>query len=291
VVDIDPISGNLCPEAVSRAISERTRAIIPVHMAGWPCDMDELIRLSERNGIHLIEDCSQAHGATYGGRPVGSFGTCSAFSFCQDKIMTTGGEGGIFVTDDREIWRRAWEYKDHGKSWDAVFNQHHAPGFRWLHESFGTNWRMTEMQAAIGRIQLRKLPAWSNSRQNNALFLANNLKKVQGITLSMPASNVRHAWYKFYCMLEPERLQPAWDYQRVIEAINAEGIPCLSGSCYEIYKEKAFIDAGYGPPQALKNASFMASRSLMFLVHPTLGTQDMVDTVTAVEKVMRVAAA
>lgn len=287
VVDIDPISGNLCPEAVYRAISDRTRAIIPVHMAGWPCDMDALNRLAQKNGIHVIEDCSQAHGATYHGRPVGSFGICSAFSFCQDKIMTTGGEGGILLTDDPQIWRRAWEYKDHGKSWEAVSNRDHAPGFRWLHESFGTNWRMTEMQAVIGRIQLKKLSSWSQTRNENATTLADGLKEVRGIKVPMPPSDVRHAWYKFYCMLEPEKLQVGWSHQRIIEAINAEGIPCLSGSCYEIYREKAFLDSGYGPPKPLENAAFMANRSLMFLVHPTLGKKEMMETVAAVGKVMK----
>lgn len=289
VVDIDPISGNLCPEAVSRAISERTRAIIPVHMAGWPCDMDRLNGLVQKNGIHVIEDCSQAHGATYQGRPVGSFGICSAFSFCQDKIMTTGGEGGIFLTDDPQVWRRAWEYKDHGKSWEAVFNRDHAPGFRWLHESFGTNWRMTEMQAVIGRIQLKKLSSWSQTRNENAIALADGLKEVRGIKVPMPPSDVRHAWYKFYCMLEPEKLQIGWSHQRIIEAINAEGIPCLSGSCYEIYREKAFLGSGYGPSKPLENASCMANRSLMFLVHPTLGTKEMMETIVAVGKVMEAA--
>lgn len=286
VVDIDPMSGNISLDQVSQALTERTRAVIPVHMAGWPCDIDGLIGLAQRHGIHIVEDCAQAHGAAYRGRPVGSFGICSAFSFCQDKIMTTGGEGGMFLTDDPQIWRRAWEYKDHGKSWDAVFNRDHAPGFRWLHESFGTNWRMTEMQAVIGRIQLKKLSSWSNARNENAVVLAEGLKKIHGIKVPIPPPHVRHAWYKFYCMLEPEKLQAGWSHQRVIEAINAEGIPCLSGSCYEIYRERAFIDSGYGPSKPLKNASFMSDRSLMFLVHPTLGKEEMMETVAAVKKVM-----
>ena len=113
----------------------------------------------DERGIKVVEDCAQAHGATYKGRPIGSLGDVAAFSFCQDKIMTTAGEGGMVTTNSDELWNTMWSLKDHGKSYDAVYHREHAPGFRWLHESFGTNWRLTEIQSAIGRLQLRKLPA------------------------------------------------------------------------------------------------------------------------------------
>jgi hypothetical protein len=225
VVDVDPVSGNLTAETVAPAMTARTRAIIPVHMAGWPCDMTPLLALAARHGVHVIEDCAQSHGATYEGRPAGSFGICAAFSFCQDKIMTTGGEGGMLLTDDETLWRRAWEYKDHGKSWEAVHHRSHPPGFRWLHESFGTNWRMTEMQAAIGRRQLEKLPGWIARRKANALQLAEGLKELAGVRVLLPGNGMEHAWYKFYALLDLAVLKPDWDQPRVIEAINAEGIP------------------------------------------------------------------
>lgn len=289
VVDVDPVSGNLTADTVAPALTPRTRAVIPVHMAGWPCDMRPLLDLAARHGIHVIEDCSQSHGATYEDRPTGSFGVCAAFSFCQDKIMTTGGEGGILLTDDEALWRRAWEYKDHGKSWEAVHHRRHPSGFRWLHESFGTNWRMTEMQAAIGRRQLLKLPDWLARRRANANSLAEGLASLPGLFVPLPGPAARHAWYKFYALLELDRLKQDWDQPRVIDAINAEGVPCMAGSCCEIYREKAFLDAGLAPAQPLPSAQSMSRRSLMFMVHPTLGEQEMSDTVAAVAKVMRVA--
>src|SRR5690606_859125 len=166
--DIDSNTQNITAATIERVITSKTKAIIPVHIGGWPCAMDEIMDLADEYGLVVIEDCAQAHGAIYKGSPVGSFGHAAAFSFCQDKIITTGGEGGMLVLDDEKAWSRAWSYKDHGKSYDAVYNREHPPGFRWVHESFGTNWRMLEIQAAIGRIQLQKLPEWVAIRQRNA---------------------------------------------------------------------------------------------------------------------------
>ncbi len=289
VVDIDPISGNLSAATVRPAINERTRAIVVVHVAGWPCDMQPLIDLANQHGIHLIEDCAQSLGATYENRPTGNFGICAAFSFCQDKILTTGGEGGMLLTDDEAIWRRAWEYKDHGKSWDAVHTRTHPPGFRWVHESFGTNWRMTEMQAAIGRRQLQKLPLWLEKRRVNAQQLAQGLGSIHGLYVPQPEQNMTHAWYKLYAFLNLKLLKEEWDQTKVMVAINAEGIPCMSGSCSEIYREKAFIDSGLSPKIRLPNAEKISKQTLMFMVHPTLGEQEMSDTVEAVRKVMSAA--
>jgi dTDP-4-amino-4,6-dideoxygalactose transaminase len=286
VADVDANSGNLTAQTISAALTARTRAVIPVHMAGWPCDMEPIMALAAKHGLHVIEDCAQSHGATYKGQPAGSFGSCAAFSFCQDKIMTTGGEGGMLLTDDEAVWRRAWEYKDHGKSWDAVHKREHPLGFRWLHESFGSNFRMTEMQAAIGRRQLAKLPDWLSRRRANADFLAARLGKIRGLRVPLPDGDVVHAWYKFYAFIEPDLLKPGWDQIRIIEAIDAEGIPCGSGSCSEIYREKAFSGAGLAPPLPLPVAARLGRTSLVFLVHPTLSTADMDATAAVVAKVM-----
>jgi dTDP-4-amino-4,6-dideoxygalactose transaminase len=255
--------------------------------------MAPLMTLAAQHGIHIIEDCAQSPGAMVDGRLAGSFGICSAFSFCQDKIITTGGEGGILLTDDEALWRRAWEFKDHGKSWDAVFNRSHPPGFRWLHESFGTNMRMTEIQGAIGRLQLKKLPEWLAKRKTNALALASGLETIPGLQIPLPGSGFEHAWYKLYAFLNLEQLKEDWNQSRIIEAINIEGIPCLAGGCCEIYREKAFMNAGFGPQfienESLPAAELMFKRSLMFVVHPTLGDQELIDTVEAVRKVMHAA--
>ena len=154
--DIDPNSQNISAESIKSVISSKTKAIICVHLAGWPCDMDAIMNLANEFDLFVIEDCAQAHGAKYKDKPVGSIGHIGCWSFCQDKIMTTGGEGGMVTTNHKSLWEKIWSYKDHGKSYDAVYERNHPEGFRWLHESFGTNGRMTEMQAVIGRIQLKK---------------------------------------------------------------------------------------------------------------------------------------
>jgi len=289
VADVDPVSQNLTADAVLGRLTLRTRAIVAVHLAGWPCDMDPIMALARERGIKVIEDCAQAHGATYKGRPVGSLGDCAASSFCQDKIMTTGGEGGMLVTDDSRLWEKAWAYKDHGKSFDAVFNREHPPGFRWLHESFGSNFRMTEMQAAIGRRQLGKLPQWMAVRRRNAAMLDRGFAAIPGLRITRPAEGIGHAYYKYYAFVEPGMLAPGWDATRINEAVNAEGVPCFAGSCSEIYRERAFTDRSWGPAQRLPVAQRLGETSLMFTVHPTLGEREMQDTVGAVAKVMRAA--
>ena len=285
IADVDPVSQNITADTIRSCITPRTKAIICVHLAGWPCDMEPIMALARENGLKVIEDCAQCHGATYQGRPVGSLGDVAAFSFCQDKIMTTGGEGGMLTTSDAELWRRAWEFKDHGKSYDAVYNREHAPGFRWLHESFGTNMRLTEMQSAIGRVQLRKLPEWTRIRNCFATILTEGFAKIPALRITIPPPDIGHAYYKYYAFICPELLKQGWTRDHVMATINAEGVPCYSGSCSEIYLEKAFTDAGYGSAECLPVARELGETSLMFLVHPTLCEQDMVDTVRAVEKV------
>ena len=290
VCDVDPESQNLTADTVRAAITPHTRAVIAVHLAGWPCNLDSLAALCSERGVALVEDCAQAHGATWAGRPVGSVGAISAFSFCQDKIMTTGGEGGMLVTNDRALWERAWAYKDHGKSWAAVHERVHPPGFRWQHESFGSNFRMTEMQAAIGRVQLRKLDGWVAARRRNAAALSDGLAGVPGIRVPQPAPGAFHSYYKLYAQVVARELRPDWVALRVIEAVRREGIPCYQGGCSEIYREHAFVVAGLTPTRRLPIAGHLSDASLMFLVHPTLDETDMRDAALAVAKVMRVAA-
>jgi dTDP-4-amino-4,6-dideoxygalactose transaminase len=289
VADIDPDSQNITVAEIAKVLSARTKAIIAVHLAGWPCEMEEILALAKARSLFVIEDCAQCVGARYKGRATGSIGDIAAFSFCQDKIITTGGEGGMLVTDSRELWNKAWSYKDHGKSYAAVFEREHPLGFRWLHESFGTNWRITEMQSAIGRIQLKKLPQWLGVRRRNAGLLSQGLATVPGLRLALPPVHIEHAYYKYYAFLRPEALRPEWNLQRVLDALGAEGLPCGVGACSEIYLEKAFVDAGLGPKQRLPVASRLADSSLMFLLHPGLTEQDMRDTCTALAKVMRAA--
>ena len=284
--DVDAESQNSTAETIEAVITEKTRAIITVHLAGWPCDMDPILELAKARGITVVEDCAQAHGAQYKGRSVGSIGDVAAWSFCQDKIMSTGGEGGMVTTNSREIWSAAWSYKDHGKSWEATYEKAHPPGFRWLHESFGTNWRMTEMQAAIGRIQLRKMGAWTQQRTENAkriLLLGEQFPKL--IRVPRPPQEIIHAWYKCYLFVRPEGVKSGWSRDRIQLEIEQQGVSCLSGSCSEIYLEKAFDHTGYSPEQGLSVARQLGERSLMFQVHPTMAEREldrMVDVIRSV---------
>jgi len=290
IADVDPVSQNITLESIKRVVTPRTRAIIPVHLAGWPCDMDSIMAFANERGIKVIEDCAQAHGATYRGRPVGSFGHAAAFSFCQDKIITTGGEGGMLVLNDETVWEKAWAFKDHGKSFDAVYNRKHPPGFRWLHDTFGTNWRITEMQAALGRIQLRKLPAWVAQRRSNAAILSSGFAAIPGLRVTLPTAEIGHAYYKYYVFVENERLHSDWSRDRIMQSINDAGVPCFSGSCSEIYLEKAFDGTSSRPVDRLRVAKELGETSLMFLVHPTLGEAHMQHAVGAVRDTMSRAA-
>jgi dTDP-4-amino-4,6-dideoxygalactose transaminase len=248
--------------------------------------MDGLISLAEEHNLVVIEDCAQAHGAQYKGRPVGSIGHIGAFSFCQDKIITTGGEGGMLVTNDESIWKRAWSIKDHGKSYDTVFREDHPPGFRWLHESFGSNYRMTEMQAAIGRVQLKKLDAWNDLRNRNAQRLIDTLSRYASVRVPVPGDDIRHAYYRLYAFVKPESLKSSWSRDRIMEEINSLGIPCFVGSCPEIYNEKAFEYAGLKPEKPLPNGHELGKTSLAFLVHPTLTEDDLERTCDAISQVL-----
>jgi dTDP-4-amino-4,6-dideoxygalactose transaminase len=287
LADVDPVSQNITAETIRAVLTPRTRAIICVHLAGWPCDMDAIKNLAHEKGLYVIEDCAQAHGARYKDRPVGSFGHAAAFSFCQDKIMTTGGEGGMLVLDDENVWKRAWAFKDHGKSRDAVHEQKHAPGFRWLHESFGTNWRMTEIQAAIGRVQLGKLDGWVARRRAHAEKLTACFENLAGLRVTRPGKNIFHSYYKYYVFVRPKMLKKAWNRDRIINEILNQGVPCYSGSCSEIYLEKAFTQAGYGPISRLPVAKELGETSLMFLVHPTLTNEEIERTMAVVTNVMQ----
>lgn len=286
LTDVDPVSQNITAETIEKAITPRTKAIIAVHLAGWPCDMDPIMDLARRYDLKVIEDCAQANGATYKGRPVGGLGHMAAFSFCQDKIITTGGEGGMLTTNSRPLWEKAWSFKDHGKSWDAVYNRQHPAGFRWLHESFGTNWRMTEMQAAIGRLQLEKLPEWTRIRRRNLQRLNDGLSRFDCIRTTPAPAGIGHASYKAYVFVRPERLKHGWTRDRIMEEVNAKGVPCFTGSCSEIYLEKAFTSAGLGPQQPLPVAKELGRTSLMFLVHPTLTDANMEDTLSVVSEIL-----
>ncbi|MFI0398249.1 MAG: DegT/DnrJ/EryC1/StrS family aminotransferase [Thiolinea sp.] len=287
--DIDRDSQNITATTIAPMITPRTRAIICVHLAGWPCEMDAIMQLAAQHNLYVIEDCAQAHGATYKGRMVGSIGHIGASSFCQDKIMTTGGEGGMITTNDRELWSSMWSYKDHGKSWEAVYERQHPPGFRWLHDSFGTNWRMLEMQAVIGRIQLTRMKDWTAQRQHHATAIWETACQLTGLRVPTLPAHIGHAAYKCYVFVEPDQLKPGWNRDRIIAETNQRGIPCFSGSCSEVYLEKAFDNTSWRPTERLPVAKELGETSLMFLVHPTLTDEHIQKTCKDLTQVMQMA--
>lgn len=289
--DVDADSQNITAESIQAVLSPRTRAIMCVHLAGWPCDMDPIMELAAQHDLWVIEDCAQAHGALYRGRPVGSIGHVGAWSFCQDKIMTTGGEGGMVTTNDEALWKLMWSLKDHGKDYDAVYHREHPPGFRWLHERFGTNWRMTEMQAVIGRIQLQRMPQWQAQRLENAQAIWQAAAQCSALRVPQLPEDILHAAYKCYVFVRPEHLKEGWSRDRIMQEINDQGVPCYSGSCSEIYLEKAFDGTGYRPEASLPIAHELGEHSLMFLVHPTLQAAEIEKTCEVLRSVMAQAAA
>ena len=287
--DVDRDSQNITPATVARVITPKTRAIIAVHLAGWPCDMDGLNALAVEHDLSVIEDCAQAHGAKWHGTPVGGLGDAAAWSFCQDKIMSTGGEGGMLTTNSADLWNAAWSYKDHGKSFDAVYNRTHAPGFRWLHESFGTNWRMLEMQGAIGRIQLRRMDDWHKARTANATAILAACAESPALRVPVVPAEVEHAWYRAYAFVRPEALADGWSRDRIMNEIVARGVPCYSGSCSEVYLEKAFDGTPWRPAERLPVARELGETSLMFLTHPTLTPAEIDKTCAVIREVMQLA--
>jgi dTDP-4-amino-4,6-dideoxygalactose transaminase len=305
--DVDIESGNLSAQTIKAVISPKTKAVICVHLAGWPCDMDPILELAGMYDIKVIEDCAQAHGAIYKGRSVGSIGHIGAWSFCQDKIMTTGGEGGMVTTNDESLWRAVWSFKDHGKSYEAVYERKHPTGFRWLHESFGTNWRMLEMQATIGRIQLRRMADWTAKRQLNASSLVTALHpfSVENGPIRLPKLGCEycvggcgaggtqtcdtgcvHGQYKFYAYVRNHNLSSGWSRDRIIETVNSHGVPCFQGICSEVYLEKAFYGTGWRPAQRLRVARELGETSLMWLIHPSLTGSEIAKTCSVVNQVM-----
>lgn len=286
--DVELDSQNISRRTIEAVLTPNTKAIICVHLAGWMCDMDPIMQLAAEKGLYVIEDCAQAHGAKYKDKPAGSIGHIAAWSFCQDKIMTTGGEGGMVTTNDESLWEKMWSYKDHGKSYDSVYNKQHPSGFRWLHDSFGTNWRMMEMQAVIGRIQLTYMPDWTQNRIENADKILKAFDHSNYFTVNRPTDDYLHAQYKCYVQVNINALPSGWSRDRIMQFINAEGVPCYSGSCSEVYLEHAFDNTNWRPKERLKNAQQLGETSLMFLVHPTLSEDNIKKTVDVIEKLKKV---
>jgi len=281
--DVDTNTQNISPNYVKSKITNKTKAIICVHLAGYPSDMDAINRIAEEHNLIVIEDCAQAHGASYKGKKVGSLGHVAAFSFCQDKIMTTAGEGGIFLTDDEEIFKKCWAYKEHGKSFDLAHAKKENANFNWCIESFGTNWRMTEIQAAIALKQLEKLDYWIEIRRSNAEKYNTAFKDISCVKLFSVPEDIYHSYYKYYFFIIPEKLKNGYTRNLILEELHNQGVMCGVGSCGELYLEKAFKDyfiaLNNKAQEILPNARVLSETSIMLTVHPTMTEKNIQDTI------------
>ena len=280
VADIDRYSQNITIDSILKVISPKTRAIIPVHLAGWPVELDPIIELANDSNIHIIEDCAQAHGATYKDRKVGSIGKVGCFSFCQDKIISTGGEGGMIVTNDKDLYKKMWSIRDHGWDYDLTKNMDSKPGFKWMVDSFGSNYRMTEFQSAIGRIQLKKLDEWLNIRTKNAQFYSNALNKINMTENLHPPNYIKHSYYKFNILLKEDTLAAEWSRDLIMQELNKRMIPVRVGSCPDISKEKAFSKESLQNENVKINTEQIANLTMLLPTHHTL-SNDSINFITS----------
>lgn len=286
--DVDKLTGNLSAETIIKKITKKTKAIICVHLGGIPCELDPIMDLAKQHKIYVIEDCAQAHGAKYKGKSVGSIGDIGAWSFCQDKIMTTGGEGGMITTNNKAFWKSMWSFKDHGKDFDSVNRPNRDNKFKWVHDSFGTNFRMTEMQGALGRYQLKKMESWNKLRIRNGKRIEKIFKNFEdSIEFYEVPEHIHPAYYRAYGYLKPEKLKKSWSRDLVVKKINQEGVPCFSGSCPEIYREKAFVKSKLAPSSRLSNAKLLGETSIAFLCHPNLRIKDLTTIEKKITKVFK----
>lgn len=285
--DVDIDSGNITAQTIEPLINKKTKAISIVHLGGWPADMISICDLAKSYNLKVIEDCAQAHGASINGKMIGSFGDIGCWSFCQDKIISTGGEGGMITTSSSDLWELIWSFKDHGKSINTINEPNKTALFKYVHDRLGSNFRLTEMQSAIGRIQLKKLKNWTKIRDSNAKILINELSDCSFLRIPIPEHSYQHAWYKLHSYVNPNFLLDSWSRDRIINELREAGYPAFQGSCSEIYLEKCFLDKGLNPKERLKNAKTLGETSIMFLVDQTISTEKMTKYAEAIKNIIK----
>jgi dTDP-4-amino-4,6-dideoxygalactose transaminase len=261
--DVDFDSGNLTAKTIQDVTTSKTKGVVVVHLGGWPADMPSILKFAGAHNLKIIEDCAQAHGATIGNQKVGSFGHVAAFSFCQDKIMSTGGEGGMIVTNDETIRDIAWSLRDHGRNRDQTLSDDHQFGFRWTQERIGTNGRMTEMQGAIGRCQLQKVSKWLKERTKNASMITQGLQHIDGINIPNTGDGSTNAFYRVTLVFDDAKKR-----DEVLLLLRESGVPATVGPCPEIYLEQAFGSESFAPANMKVTARELGKRTLVLPVHP-----------------------
>lgn len=284
--DIEKNSLNIDINSIKKNINRNTKAIICVHLAGYPCDMKNILKIAKKNNLKVIEDCSQAHGAMIKNRSVGSFGDISVWSFCNDKIISTGGEGGMIACNNKTIYKKIWSIKDCGRSYDKIRKKTTKVGYRWLYDSIGTNFRMTEMQAAIGIIQLKELKSYLIKRNKNAKILYNALKNINFIEFQNVDKKLYHAYYRFSILINNTKIKKNHSRDTILKQLINNKIPATVGVCPELYKEKVFhkfrkkhFDRYY--------AKEVGKNIICFSVDPSISEQNMQSISHKIKRIMK----
>lgn len=273
--DVDLNSQNISIDEIKKNITKKTRGIICVHFAGFPCDMIEITKFAKLNKLFVIEDCAQAHGAKIKNKSVGSFGDISTWSFCNDKIMSLGGEGGMITTNNQSLYKFCKSFNNHGKNFVKINSMSkNIRSFPYIHDSIGSNYRLTEMQSALGLYQLQKLNNWNKLRSRNAHIFMNAIKDLPIAKCPNIPKEIRHAWYKLYITLQPKQIKKNHNRDTILKKLNLNGVDSTFGGCGEIYREKAFVNIQQGCSTRLKNARFLESNSIMILIHPTISEKE-----------------
>ncbi|MGQ9630180.1 MAG: DegT/DnrJ/EryC1/StrS family aminotransferase [bacterium] len=231
-VDIEADTYNIDPTKIEAAITERTKAIVPVHIAGRPADMDGILEVARRRGLKVIEDACQAPAAEWKGRKVGAIGDIGAISFQASKNINAG-EGGIILTNDERLADLAWSYHNCGRVRKGAWYEHHVIGW---------NYRMTEFQGAILLAQLSRLPEQTRKRSENAEYLTKLLREVDGISPMRDDDRITQNAYHLYIMRYQKEDFCGAPKKAFLKALNAEGIPCGPGYV-PLYKEKAILQS------------------------------------------------
>ena len=282
--DVDLNSQNITSNTIKKLINSKTKAIICVHLGGYPCDMKNILELCKKHKIKIIEDCSQAHGAKIRKKYVGTFGDISVWSFCNDKIISTLGEGGMIGTNNKDLYERIWQLKEIGKVRKLMIKKYKNTAYRWVHNTFGTNLRLTEIQSAVGRMQLKRLKNFIKIRNFNSKKILNNLEKFKSVSVPIIPKKFTHAFYRCYVRIDKKNLKNGWSKYKIIENLIKQGVPCNEGSCSELYREKSFKKFGYIPKKRLKNARKLSESSIAFQVDHSINLNQLQKIIISIKQ-------
>ena len=284
--DVDYNSQNINLKYIKESITNKTKAILCVHLAGFPCDMFEISNFAKKNKLFIVEDCSQAHGAKIKNRSIGSFGDISCWSFCFDKIISTGGEGGIISTNSKIFFEYIWSYKDHGKNIYKYNKKTKLNKFRYIHDSFGTNGRLTEMQSAIGLLQISKLDVNIIKRNNICNFIINSFKDFNFIKFQKVPDKYLHSYYKLYFYIDFKLFKKNIKGNDLLYEFQNKKLKINSGSCPEIYLEKAFINYK-NRKNRFNNAKLLGLNSFAISIHHKMIKKDLIKITKSMKAIFR----